>query len=251
MFNTINKSQTYKGIFYITRSYCTGKPGQSSSPAGNFLRIGDVVPDFKQESSLGPISFYKYIYPHVKDIKINFITSPPHLPYLVCTTELGRVAKLKPEFEKRNVKVIALSVDGVNDHKNWIKDINETQGVNVDYPIIADSDKSVATKYGMIHPLADSTFTVRSVYFIGPEKKLRAQITYPPSTGRSFDEILRVIDSLQLTDKFKVGTPSDWKSGGECVIIPSVSDNEAKSLFPKGWKTLKSYLRVVSDPSKK
>ncbi|KAF2074471.1 hypothetical protein CYY_004216 [Polysphondylium violaceum] len=233
---------------YIFRAYCTGTPSAaSSSSTGGNLRIGDVVPDFSQESSMGNINLYKYLgdswgilFSHPKDF------TP------VCTTELGRVAKLKPEFEKRNTKVIALSVDSGESHKEWIKDIQETQNVpSIDYPIIADADKKVANLYGMIHPNAANNMTIRSVYFIGPEKKLRAQITLPASTGRSFVEILRIIDSLQLTDKHKVATPAEWKDGDDCVIIPTISDQEAKGLFPKGWKALKSYLRMTPQPNKK
>ncbi|EGG14572.1 AhpC/TSA family protein [Cavenderia fasciculata] len=207
------------------------------------LRIGDTVPDFTQESSEGTIKFYDYL-----GSQWGILFSHPKDKTPICTTELGRVSNILPEFEKRNTKVIALSVDSVADHKEWIKDINETQNTNVTFPILADVDRKVADLYGMIHPNADNTFTVRSVYFIDPARKLRAQITYPASTGRNFDEIIRVLDSLQLTEKYKVGTPSDWKQGGECVIVPSVNDEAAKTLFPGGWKTVKPYLRLVPQP---
>eukprot|EP01132_Coremiostelium_polycephalum_P008555 gene8555-10521_t len=241
----LNNNKVYTTIFLSTRNYCTGKPGSGSSNPQNFLRIGDVVPDFVQDSSEGKISFYK----HLGD-SWGILFSHPKDFTPICTTELGRVAKLLPEFNKRNTKVLALSVDSVGDHKEWIKDINETQGTTINYPILADVDKKVANLYGMIAPNADNTFTVRSVYFIGPEKKLRAQIQYPASTGRSFAEILRVLDSLQLSDKFKIATPADWEKGNDVIIPPTISDEQAKTLFPKGWKTLKSYLRITPNPEK-
>jgi alkyl hydroperoxide reductase subunit AhpC len=166
----------------------------------------------------------------------------------VCTTELGRVAALKPEFDKRNVKVIGLSVDPLGSHEGWAKDIQETQGHALNFPLIADSDKKVANLYGMIHPNASDTFTVRSVFVVGPDKKIKLTLTYPASTGRNFDEILRVIDSLQLTAKHKVATPSDWKQGEDVIIVPAVKDEDAKALFPNGWKTVRPYLRLVPQP---
>jgi alkyl hydroperoxide reductase subunit AhpC len=166
----------------------------------------------------------------------------------VCTTELGRVAALKPEFDKRNVKVIGLSVDPIGSHREWANDIKETQGTALNFPLIADPDKKIANAYGMIHPNASDTFTVRSVFVIGPDKKLKLTLTYPASTGRNFDEVLRVIDSLQLTAKHKVATPSDWKQGEDVIIVPSIKDEEAKTLFPGGWKTVKPYLRLVPQP---
>jgi alkyl hydroperoxide reductase subunit AhpC len=207
------------------------------------LQLGDDVPDFTAESTAGPIKFHEYLgnswgvlFSHPKDF------TP------VCTTELGRVAALKPEFDKRNVKVVGLSVDPLGSHQEWAKDILETQGHALNFPLLADPDKTVANLYGMIHPNASDTFTVRSVFVIGPDKKLKLSLTYPASTGRNFDEILRVIDSLQLTAKHKVATPSDWKQGGDVIIVPSVKDEDAKALFPAGWKTVKPYLRLVSQP---
>lgn len=210
------------------------------------LRIGDTAPDFTQDSQEGEINFYDYkkdswcvLFSHPKD----------YTP--VCTTELGRVAKLKDEFAKRGAKVLALSVDPVEDHKGWIKDINETQNTTINYPILADADKKVATLYDMIHPNASDSFTVRSVFIIDDKNKIRATITYPPSTGRNFDEVLRVIDSLQLTDNHMVATPENWKDGDECVIVPTLTDpDEMKKRFPKGWKEVRPYLRMTPQPNK-
>jgi alkyl hydroperoxide reductase subunit AhpC len=207
------------------------------------LQLGDDAPDFTAESTEGTIRFHEYLgngwgvlFSHPKDF------TP------VCTTELGRVAALKPDFEKRNTKVIGLSVDPLDSHKGWANDIKETQGHALNFPLLADPDKKVANLYGMIHPNASDTFTVRSVFIIGPDKKIKLTLTYPASTGRNFDEILRVIDSLQLTAKHKVATPSDWKQGEDVIIVPSVSDADAKTQFPGGWKTLRPYLRVVPQP---
>ncbi len=207
------------------------------------LQLGDDVPDFTADSTEGPIKFHEYLgngwgvlFSHPKD----------YTP--VCTTELGRVAALKPEFEKRNVKVVGLSVDPLDSHKGWAGDIKDTTGHALNFPLVADPDKKVANLYGMIHPNASDTFTVRSDYVIGPDKKLKLSLTYPASTGRNFDEILRVIDSLQLTAKHKVATPSDWKQGDEVIIVPSLSEADAKQLFPNGWKTVKPYLRLVPQP---
>jgi thioredoxin-dependent peroxiredoxin len=207
------------------------------------LRLGDDAPDFTADSTEGPISFHQYLgngwgvlFSHPKDF------TP------VCTTELGRVAALKPEFEKRNVKVVGLSVDPLESHKGWVNDIKETQGHALNFPLLADPDKKVANLYGMIHPNASDTTTVRSVFVIGPDKKVKLTLTYPASTGRNFDELLRVIDSLQLTAKHKVATPSDWKQGEDVIIVPSVSDADAKAAYPGGWKTLKPYLRIVPQP---
>jgi len=207
------------------------------------LQLGDDAPDFTADTTEGTIRFHEYLgngwgvlFSHPKDF------TP------VCTTELGRVAQLKPEFEKRNVKVIGLSVDPNDSHKKWSQDIKDTTGFAPNFPLIADPDKKVANLYGMIHPNASDTFTVRSVFVIGPDKKLKLTLTYPASTGRNFDEILRVIDSLQLTAKHKVATPSDWKQGEDVIIVPAVSDADAKALFPNGWKTVKPYLRVVPQP---
>ena len=207
------------------------------------LQLGDDVPDFTAQTTEGPIKLYDYLgsswgvlFSHPKDF------TP------VCTTELGRVAALKPEFDKRDVKVIGLSVDPLGSHKEWAADIKDTQGTALNFPLIADADKHVANLYGMIHPNASDTLTVRSVYVIGPDKKLKLSLTYPASTGRNFDEILRVIDSLQLTAKHKVATPVDWKQGGDVIIVPSLKDDDAKALFPQGWKTVRPYLRIVPQP---
>ncbi|SKB11923.1 Thioredoxin peroxidase (AhpC, Alkyl hydroperoxide reductase) [Planktothrix sp. PCC 11201] len=210
------------------------------------LRLGDTVPNFTQASSEGDISFYDW----AGDSWVVLFSHPAdYTP--VCTTELGTVAKLKPEFDKRNVKVIALSVDDTESHKGWIQDINETQNTIVNYPILADGDRKVSELYDMIHPNANATLTVRSVFIIDPNKKLRLSFTYPPSTGRNFDEILRVIDSLQLTDHYSVATPADWKDGGDCVIVPSLKDPEVlKEKFPKGYQEVKPYLRLTPQPNK-
>jgi alkyl hydroperoxide reductase subunit AhpC len=209
------------------------------------LQLGDTVPDFTQESSEGPIHFYEWM-----EDKWVVLFSHPADYTPVCTTELGEVAKLKPEFDKRNVKVIALSVDDTKSHEGWIKDINETQKTTVNYPILADADRKVSNLYGMIHPNANPNVTVRSVFVIDPNKKLRLTITYPPSTGRNFDEILRVIDSLQLTDQYSVATPANWKDGDDCVVVPSIPTEEAKQKFPKGVTEIKPYLRMTPQPNK-
>ncbi len=210
------------------------------------LHIGSIAPDFTQDSSMGPINFHKYI-----EGSWAVLFSHPADFTPVCTTELGITAKLAPEWKKRGVKVIALSVDSVKSHEGWIPDINETQACTVDYPILADEDKSVSTLYDMFHPEANDKFTVRSVFIIDPNKKIRAMITYPASTGRNFDEILRVIDSLQLTDGYKVATPVNWKDGDDVVIAPAIQDpEELKTRFPKGFKVVKSYLRMTPQPNK-
>ncbi|CAG0994347.1 peroxiredoxin 6, 1-Cys peroxiredoxin [Phycisphaerales bacterium] len=209
------------------------------------IQLGDIAPDFTQESTQGPIKFHDWIgnswcvlFSHPK----NFTP--------VCTTELGYLAKLKPEFDKRNVKVVGLSVDAVKDHHAWMKDIEETQGAALNYPLLADADKKVSNLYGMIHPNASDTFTVRSVFVIGPDKKVKLTITYPPSTGRNFDEVLRVIDSLQLTANYKVATPVNWTNGQDCIVLPSVPNDEAKRLFPKGFTEVKPYLRTTPQPNR-
>ncbi|MCY2687888.1 peroxiredoxin [Salinimicrobium sp. TH3] len=207
------------------------------------LRLGDKAPNFDAETSQGKINFYDFL---GDSWGILFSHPADYTP--VCTTELGAAAKYKDEFEKRNVKVMALSVDGVESHKDWIKDINETQHTTVNFPIIADEDRKVSDLYDMIHPNADDTLTVRSVYVIGPDKTIKLMITYPASTGRNFEELLRVIDSLQLTAYKKVATPANWKSGEDVVISPSVSNEEAEKLFPKGFKEVKSYLRMTPQP---
>jgi alkyl hydroperoxide reductase subunit AhpC len=210
------------------------------------LRLGDIAPDFEQESTLGTIKFHEFL---GQGWGVLFSHPSDYTP--VCTTELGYTAKLKGEFEKRGVKVLALSVDPLESHKGWLNDIAETQGTAVNFPIIADADRKVATLYDMIHPNADDKATIRAVFIIGPDKKIKASITYPPSTGRNFDEILRVIDSLQLTAQYKVATPVNWKKGEDVIIVPALKDEaELKQRFPGGYKTLKPYLRIVPDPSK-
>jgi thioredoxin-dependent peroxiredoxin len=209
------------------------------------LRLGDEAPDFTAETTEGKLNLYEYLgdgwgvlFSHPKD----------YTP--VCTTELGAVAKLKDQFTKRNTKVLAVSVDPIDSHKGWVNDINETQGTKVNYPIIADPDRTVADLYGMIHPNASDTVTVRSVFVIGPDKKVKLTLTYPQSTGRNFQEILRVLDSLQLTAGYSVSTPADWKDGEDVIIATAISDEDAKKKFPKGFKTLKPYLRLTPQPNK-
>ena len=209
------------------------------------LQLGDVVPDFTQESTEGRIDFHKWL-----GDSWGVLFSHPKNFTPVCTTELGAVSKLKKEFDKRNVKIIGLSVDGVVDHERWSNDIEETQGAKLNFPLLADADRKVSDLYGMIHPNASDTMTVRSVFIIGPDKKLKLTITYPASTGRNFDEILRVIDSLQLTEYHSVATPGNWKDGDDVIIGSAVSDDEAKELFPGGWTTVKPYLRVLPQPNK-
>ncbi|MBW4648029.1 MAG: peroxiredoxin [Kastovskya adunca ATA6-11-RM4] len=210
------------------------------------LRLGDTVPDFKQNSTHGEISFHDW----AGDSWVVLFSHPAdYTP--VCTTELGQVAKLKPEFDKRNVKTLALSVDDVDSHKGWVGDIEETQSTSMNYPILADPDRKISDLYDMIHPNANNTLTVRSVFIIDPEKKLRLTFTYPASTGRNFDEILRVIDSLQLTDNYKVATPANWTDGHDVVIVPSIKDpEELKERFPKGYEEIKPYLRMTPQPDK-
>ena len=204
------------------------------------IRIGDVAPDFTVETTSGTVSFHEWI---GESWAILFSHPRDYTP--VCTTELGEASRLKPEFDKRNVKVIGLSVDSLADHFGWAKDIEETQGCALNFPLIADESKTVANLYEMIHPNASDTFTVRSVFVIGPDKKIKLTLTYPASTGRNFAEILRVIDSLQLTAKHSVATPVNWKSGDDVIIVPALSDEQAKEKFPQGWNTIKPYLRVV------
>ncbi len=208
------------------------------------LRLGDTAPDFTQESSQGPIHFYDFL---GSSWGILFSHPADYTP--VCTTELGYTAKLKDEFDKRGVKAIALSVDDVDSHKGWINDINETQNTAVNFPILADKDRKVSTLYDFIHPNASETLTVRSLVIIDPNKKVRLIITYPASTGRNFNEILRVVDSLQLTDNHKVATPANWQQGEDVVIVPSLKDEEEiKQRFPKGYKALTPYLRLTPQP---
>jgi alkyl hydroperoxide reductase subunit AhpC len=208
------------------------------------LRLGDIAPDFTATTTEGTIEFHKWL-----GNSWGVLFSHPADFTPVCTTELGAVAKIKSEFDKRGVKAIAVSVDPIDSHHNWIKDINETQSCAMNFPIIADSDRKVATAYNMIHPNADDKATVRSVFIIGPDKKIKLTLTYPASTGRNFLEILRVIDSLQLTANHKVATPANWKHGEDCIVSPSVPDAQAQTLFPKGFRTVKPYLRYTPQPN--
>ena len=210
------------------------------------LRLGDLAPNFTQASTTGPINFHDYL-----GDSWGILFSHPADFTPVCTTELGMAAKLKAEFDKRNVKMIALSVDPLDSHTKWLKDINETQKTEVNYPILADADKTVSNLFDMIHPNASETATVRSVFIIGPDKKIKLTITYPASTGRNFDEILRVIDSLQLTAKYSVATPVNWKEGEDCVIAPALQDPaDLAQRFPKGYTVVKPYLRFTPQPNK-
>ncbi|RYJ40625.1 Peroxidase [Flavobacterium anhuiense] len=209
------------------------------------LRLGDIAPDFQAETTQGPISFHEWL-----GDSWGVLFSHPADFTPVCTTELGTVANYVPEFAKRNTKVIALSVDGLDSHKEWIKDINETQNTEVNFPIIADEDKKVANLYDMLHPNASDKFTVRSVFVIGPDKKIKLTLTYPASTGRNFDELLRVIDSLQLTANYSVATPANWKDGEDVVIAPAIPDSDIPAKFPKGHTPIKPYLRLTPQPNK-
>lgn len=211
------------------------------------LLLGDVAPDFTADSTMGKISFYEWL----GNNWCAFFSHPRDFTP-VCTTELGKLAKMKPDFDKRHVKIMTISTDSLQNHFNWIRDIEETQNVKLNYPMLADETHEIAEKYGMIHPHMSETTTVRSVFIIDPLKKIRLMITYPPSTGRNFNEILRAIDSLQLTDNNLVATPADWQLGEDCVILPSVTDPKIlKERFPKGWKELKPYLRMTPQPTKK
>ncbi|RDV13020.1 peroxiredoxin [Pontibacter diazotrophicus] len=209
------------------------------------LRIGDDAPNFTAQTTEGEIDYHQWL-----GDSWGILYSHPADFTPVCTTELGRTAQLKDEFAKRDTKVIAVSVDELDSHHEWVKDINETQNTNVEFPIIADVDKNVATLYNMIHPNASTSATVRSVYFIGPDKKIKANITYPASTGRNFQEILRVIDSLQLTANYSVATPADWKEGQDVIISPSIKQEDVEAKFPKGHKVVKPYLRYTPQPNK-
>jgi thioredoxin-dependent peroxiredoxin len=207
------------------------------------LQLGDIAPDFQAQTTTGPISLHEWagnqwviLFSHPKDF------TP------VCTTELGYVARLKPEFDRRGVKALGLSVDSLDSHGTWAEDIRDTQGIPLNFPIIADADRKVARLYGMIHPRHDELYTVRTVFVIDPKKKIRLTLTYPQTTGRNFDEILRVIDSLQLTDSHSVSTPVNWRTGQEVIIIPSVSDADAQVRFPRGWRAVRPYLRLTPDP---
>jgi len=207
------------------------------------LQLGDTAPDFEADTTDGTLKFHEWM---SDDWAVLFSHPADFTP--VCTTELGEVARLKPEFDKRGVKVIGLSVDPLEDHRSWAGDIAETQGHALNFPLIADPDREIANLYGMIHPQADDTLTVRSVFVIGSDKKVKLTLTYPASTGRNFEEILRVIDSLQLTADYSVATPVNWQHGEDVIIVPSLSDEEAREKFPKGWETVKPYLRVTPQP---
>ena len=207
------------------------------------LRLGDTAPNFTANTTEGIIDFHQWL---GNSWGVLFSHPADYTP--VCTTELGAVAKIKAEFQKRNVKVMAVSVDPLNSHRGWIKDINETQACTMNFPIVADENRQVASAYDMIHPNADDKATVRSVFIIGPDKKIKLTLTYPASTGRNFTEILRVIDSLQLTASHKVATPADWRRGEDCIVSPSVSDDDARQLFPKGVRKVKPYLRYTPQP---
>ena len=209
------------------------------------LRLGDIAPNFTAKTTAGDIDFYEYL---GDSWGILFSHPADYTP--VCTTELGKTALLQEEFRKRNVKVLAVSVDPLDKHKGWINDINETQHVDLQFPIIADEDRNVATLYDMIHPNASETFTVRSLFVIGPDKKVKLIITYPASTGRNFVEVLRVVDSLQLTAGYSVATPADWKEGEDVIVVPAVSTEDAIKKFPKGVNVVKPYLRYTPQPNK-
>ncbi len=209
------------------------------------LKLGDTAPNFKATTTEGEIDFHQWL-----GDSWGLLFSHPADYTPVCTTELGRTAQLKSEFDKRNVKVMAISVDPLESHKGWINDINETQNTTVNFPLIADKDKEIANLYGMIHPNASDTMTVRSVFVIGPDKKIKLLLTYPASTGRNFNEILRVIDSLQLTANYSVATPADWQDGQDCIVSPSISTEDIPQKFPKGHKIIKPYLRTTPQPNK-
>ena len=208
------------------------------------LRLGDTAPDFSAETTHGKINLHDWL-----GDSWGILFSHPKDYTPVCTTELGYMSKIKPEFDKRNVKILALSVDPVDSHNGWIGDINETQNTIVNFPIIADTDRKVSDLYDMIHPNADDTLTVRSVFVIGPDKKVKLSITYPASTGRNFDEVLRVVDSLQLTSDYQVATPVNWKHGEDCIVVPSIATEDIPGKFPKGYREIKPYLRYTAQPN--
>ena len=209
------------------------------------LRLGDDAPNFQAQTTEGPIDFHQWL-----GSAWGILFSHPKDYTPVCTTELGAMSKIKHEFERRNVKVIAVSVDPIESHSGWINDINETQNTRLNFPIIADPHRTVAALYDMIHPKADDTFTVRSVFIIGPDKKVKLTLTYPASTGRNFAEVLRVIDSLQLTAQYKVATPANWENGQDCIVLTSVKDTEIPALFPKGARAVRPYLRYTPQPNR-
>ena len=208
------------------------------------LRLGDTAPNFSAETTHGKINFHDWL-----GDSWGILFSHPKDYTPVCTTELGYMSKIKPEFDKRNVKILALSVDPVDSHNGWVGDINETQNTIVNFPIIADLNRKVSDLYDMIHPNADDTLTVRSVFVIGPDKKVKLSITYPASTGRNFDEVLRVVDSLQLTSDYQVATPVNWKHGEDCIVVPSIATEDIPGKFPKGYREIKPYLRYTAQPN--
>jgi thioredoxin-dependent peroxiredoxin len=226
-------------IFFMTQA-------QEQGSTSGHVRLGDIAPDFSAQTTEGTINFHQWL-----GNSWGVLFSHPADFTPVCTTELGALAKLKPEFDKREVKIIALSVDPLESHKKWIADINETQNTSVEYPLIADPAFIIANLYGMVHPNASQKATVRSVFVVGPDKKIKLMITYPASTGRNFEEILRIIDSLQLTSGYSVATPANWKHGEDVIIIPSVKDDEIPAKFPKGHKRIKPYLRTTPQPNLK
>lgn len=209
------------------------------------IRLGDIAPDFTAETTAGIVRFHEWI---GDGWAVLFSHPRDYTP--VCTTELGAAARLKPEFDRRNVKIIGLSVDPLDSHAGWARDIEETQGAALNFPVIADADRKISDLYDMIHPNASDTFTVRSVFVVGPDKKIKLTLTYPASTGRNFDELLRVIDSLQLTAEYSVATPANWRDGDDVIIVPSISDEQAKEKFPKGFQAVKPYLRITPQPDK-
>jgi len=234
-------------MYHAVMDYAVGSLTWAAARYGRTsmaLQIGDIAPDFEAHTTVGRIRFHEWVGP-----RWSVLFSHPKDFTPVCTTELGYTERLRPEFEKRGVRVIGLSVDSIGDHERWADDIQATQGARPMFPIIGDADRTVANLYGMLHPKADTTFTVRSVFIIDPAKKVRAMITYPASTGRNFDEILRVIDSLQLTDQHKVATPVNWRPGENVIIVPSLSNEEARKLFPDGWEEQRPYLRVTKQPA--
>ena len=231
---------------FIILLMSVGTHSYSQQKATNYLRLGDIAPDFTAETTQGVMQFYEW----VSNSWVILFSHPGDFTP-VCTTELGVVASLKPQFDKLNVKVIGLSVDSLGTHKRWIADINETQSTTVNFPIISDPKFEVANLYGMVHPNAMEKATVRTVFIIGPDKKVKLMLTYPASTGRNFDEIVRVVESLQLTAKYSVATPANWKYGEDVIIVPSVKDEDIPAKFPKGYKRIKNYLRITPQPDRK
>jgi alkyl hydroperoxide reductase subunit AhpC len=238
----LDESRVFVDSFFVMRDIASTAIGEGSAPH-MIIQLGQIAPDFEQESSRGKISLHDYL-----GSSWGILFSHPKDFTPVCTTELAEVARLKPEWDLRNVKPLGLSVDTGENHLGWARDIAETQGAELNFPVLADADRKVSDLYGMVHPQADPSVTVRSVFVIDPAKKVRLILTYPPSAGRNFQEVLRVVDSLQLTDAHKVATPVNWQDGQDVIIVPSLSDEEAKARFPEGFTTLKPYLRMVKQP---